>query len=640
MGVIIGTAGHIDHGKSTLMIALTGRDPDRLKEEKARGITIELGYVFLETGDGETISFIDVPGHEKFVKTMVAGVSTVDCFLLVVSADEGVMPQTREHLDILHLLEVNKGIVALSKCDLVDEDLIELAEEEVRDALFGTAAESAPIIRVSAKSGYGLDELKAALIDMAASVNRKSSEGRFRMPIDRIFSLKGFGTIICGTGLSGTVNAGDSVEIQPFDKIFRVRELGANDKRNAASGQAGDRIALNLTGLRKEDISRGSVAGEPGFLKVLTSLDTTCSILSGNVDLMLRQRVRFHVGTAEVMARAIPVEGKPLLRGETGYVHFQLEQPVVAMPGDRFVIRRYSPVVTIGGGIILDTGTRKVRSRFREIRLEHLDLLSHGDLEDLLFETMEDTTGHFIEIHEHIKKTGAEPIDYNEAVESLVKQNRAILCGEGKSARLILKAAVDDLQRKILGSIRSVHRSVPLSPGLPSALLARKLPADTPVWSVRFCVSRLESDGLIAKRGDFLALSEFPENLSGDSLTAANQIMSDIEKCGFSGMKLPVPGRRVEDVEALRHRNMLVNLSEDLVTTRETVQSVQRTVAESFGAEGFRLSELREALGISRKFALMWAELLDGRGVTRRDGEIRFLTDLHEQISRNPLQKS
>jgi selenocysteine-specific elongation factor len=628
MGVIIGTAGHIDHGKSTLMLALTGRDPDRLKEEKARGITIELGYVFLEAEGGETVSFIDVPGHEKFVRTMVAGVSTVDCFLLVVSADEGVMPQTREHLDILHLLEVNKGIVALSKCDLVDNDLIELAEEEVRDALRDTAAESAPIIRVSAKSGFGLDKLKAALLDMAGKVDRKSSQGRFRMPIDRIFSLKGFGTIICGTGLSGRINTGDSVEIQPFNKTFRVRELGVNDRRNVASGGAGDRIALNLTGLPKEDIYRGSVAGEPGFLKVLNSLDTTCSVLPGNIDLLLRQRVRFHVGTAEVMARAIPVEGKPLLRGETGYVHFQLEQPVVAMPGDRFVIRRYSPVVTIGGGVILDTGTRKVRSRFRETRLEHLDLLSHGDIEDLLVETMEDTPGHFIEIADFIKRTGTEPVDFTRAAESLVEQHRALFCGDGKSARLMLMAAVDDLERKILGSIRSVHRSVPLSPGLPSALLARKLPSDTPVWSVRFCVSRLEGEGKILKRNDFLALSDFPEHLCGENLHTANQILSEVRKCGFQGMKLPVPGRRPEDIEALLHRNLLVNLADDLVTTESAVEDVKKIITDSFGAEEFRLGELREALGISRKFALLWAEVLDGRNVTRRDGECRYLAHL------------
>lgn len=625
MGVIIGTAGHIDHGKSSLMLALTGVDPDRLKEEKARGITIELGYVFLETINGESVSFIDVPGHEKFVKTMVAGVATVDCFLLVVSADEGVMPQTREHLDILRLLEVDRGIVALSKCDLVDDDLIELAEEEVMEALHGTSAESAPVFRVSAKTGYGLEELKQALLNMAVLADRKSSQGRFRMPIDRIFSLKGFGTIVCGTGLSGKINMGDSVEIQPVGKTFRIRELGVNEHRHAKSGEAGDRIALNLAGIHKEDVHRGSVAGEVGFLKTLNSLDTTCTMLQRNIDLLVRQRVRFHVGTAEVMARAIPVEGKPLLRGETGYVHFQLEHPVVAMPGDRFVIRRYSPVVTIGGGIILDTGTQKVRSRFREARLSHLDLLSHGDLEDLLFETMEDAAGHFVEVVDFIKKTGAEPVDFDEAADSLMAQGRILSSGEGKARRLILAVAVEDMKRKILGSIGTIHRNVPLSPGLPSAHLARRLPPDTPVWIVRFCLSRMQQESKIEKRGDFLCISDFSPQLSGDVLKLADHILSDVGKAGLQGMKVPVPGRRKEDIEALIQRGLLFNLSENLVSTENSVPRVRQVILDSFGEDPFRLGELREALGVSRKIALMWAEVLDSRKITRRDDENRRL---------------
>ncbi len=625
MGVIIGTAGHIDHGKSTLMLALTGVDPDRLKEEKARGITIELGYVFLEDVNGESISFIDVPGHEKFVKTMVAGVATVDCFLLVVSADEGVMPQTREHLDILRLLEVDRGIVALSKCDLVDDELIELAQEEVREALEGTPAESAPILRVSAKTGEGIEELKQALLDMAAKADRKSSKGRFRMPVDRIFTLKGFGTIVCGTGLSGKINLGDSVEIQPAGKTFRVRELGVNEQRHARIGEAGDRIALNLAGIRNSDVHRGSVAGEVGFLKTLNSLDTVCTMLQRNIDLLVRQRVRFHVGTAEVMARAIPVEGRTLLRGETGYVHFQLEHPVVAMPGDRFVIRRYSPVTTIGGGIILDTGTPKVRSRFRETRLTHLDLLSHGDLEDLLFETMEDSPDHFVEAEAFVVKTGAEPVNFHEAADSLVVQGRALSSGEGKTRRLILVAAVKDLERKILGSIGTIHRNVPLSPGLPSAYLARKLPPDTSVWMVRYCLQRLQNENMVEKRGDFLSLSDFPEQLTGDVRILADHFLSDVDKAGLAGMKLPISGQKTENIDALLQRGLIFNLSDSLVATEVGIHKVQQILSAAFGGNPFRLGELREALGVSRKIALMWAEILDARNITRRDGEKRLL---------------
>ena len=625
MGVIVGTAGHIDHGKSTLMLALTGRDPDRLKEEKARGITIELGYVFLGDGKGGTISFIDVPGHEKFVRTMVAGVSTVDCFLLVVSADEGVMPQTREHLDILRLLEVDTGIVALSKCDLVDGELIELAEEEVREALKGTPAEKARVIRVSAKTGEGLEVLKKELLDMAASVPVRSSEGRFRMPVDRIFTLKGFGTIVCGTGLSGTVSTGDQVEILPAARKFRVRELGVNDSRKAELGQAGDRIALNLTGLRKEDVHRGSVAGEPGYLKVLKSLDTTFTMLPGNVDLSVRQRVRFHVGTAEVMARAIPVEGRPLLRGETGYVHFQLEQPVVAMPGDRFVVRRYSPVITIGGGVILDTDTAKVRNRFREVRLEHLDLLTHGSLEDQLFEAMEDNEQGFVESDSFLRRSGADPVEYRKAVDSLVEQGRAVVTGEGKSEKIILAAAVEDLERKVRGAVSTVHRNVPLSPGMPSALLARKLPGGTPVWAIRHTLASMEHKGEIVRRGDFLALSSFPEELQGKALEIANKLIAKIEGESLSGWSRDSKEISSEDIEALLARGLLLQLDDALVTTPSLLEKASRLLRSKFKDAGFRLGEMREVMGVSRKYALPWAELMDSTGITRRDGDLRFL---------------
>jgi len=348
-------------------------------------------------------------------------------------------------------------------------------------------------------------------------------------------------------------------------------------------------------------------------------------MLQRNVDLLIRQRVRFHVGTAEVMARAIPVEGKPLLRGETGYVHFQLEHPVVAMPGDRFVIRRYSPVVTIGGGTILDTGTRKVRSRFREARLQHLDLLTHGELEDLVFETLEDAPGYFFEADNFIRQTGAEPVDFNSAADSLVEQGRVLSVGEGRARRLILTVAVEDIQRKILGSIGTIHRSVPLSPGLPSAHLARKLPPDTAVWVVRLCLARLQDAGEIQKGGDYLCLRSFSDKLSGDVLKLAESIVSDVESAGLRGVKLPVPGRRKEDIEALLTRGLFISLDENLITTEHFVEKVRQIVSSSFGSSSFRLGELREALGVSRKIALLWAVVLDSRNITKRVGENRVL---------------
>lgn len=622
----MGTAGHIDHGKSSLMLTLTGRDPDRLKEEKQRGITIELGYVFLQGPDGDTVSFIDVPGHEKFIRTMVAGVSTVDCFLLVVSADEGVMPQTREHLDILRLLEVDRGIVALSKCDLVDIDLQELAEEEVREALQGTPAEGAPIVRVSAISGQGISELREAIFHMVRGITLRSSEGRFRLPIDRVFSLKGFGTVVCGTGLSGVVRAGDTVEIQPGGRQYRVRELGVNDHRKAQEGTAGDRIALNLTGLDKEDVQRGAVLGEPGWLRALSSLDTRCTVLPGEVDLYPRQRVRIHIGTAEVMARAIPVEGVPIPRGGEGFVHFQLEHPVVAMPGDRFVFRRYSPVLTMGGGVVLDTGTPKVRARFREVRLTHLELLSRGDLADVLMEAMEDSSDGSVLVQDFLASSGSDPGETSQAVLRLADDGRAARVSDGKGERLVLTQVLDDLKRKLEGAVETVHRSVPLAPGVPSAVLARKLPQGTQPWLIRHVLGSLIEEGILERRGDFIASARVSPTLVGAAAIEAERILTVIGDAGFEGASLPVPGVRREDVEALFTREMLIVLDEGLFTTPGVLARVVSRAVASFGEREFRLGEFREALGISRKFALMWAELMDSRGITRREGEVRKLT--------------
>ncbi len=623
--MIVGTAGHIDHGKSSLMLALTGRDPDRLKEEKKRGITIELGYVFMETPDGGSVSFIDVPGHEKFIRTMVAGVSTVDCFLLVVSADEGVMPQTREHLDILGLLKVDRGIVALSKCDLVDPDLQELAEDEIRETLRETPARDAPVVRVSAVTGQGLELLREEVFRMVRAVRVRSSEGRFRLPVDRVFSLKGFGTVLCGTGLSGVVRPGDTVEIQPGGGRYRVRELGVNDHRKAPAGTAGDRIALNLAGLDREDVQRGAVVGEPGWLRTLTSLDTRCTILPGEMDLHPRQRVRIHLGTTEVMARAIPMEGAPIPRGGEGFVHFQLEQPVVAVPGDRFVFRRYSPVLTMGGGVVLDTDTPKVRARFREARLSHLELLNRGDLADVLMEVMEDSPEGSVLLGDFCASSGNDPGEVSEAARRLVDDGRAERTADGKGDRLMPATLAADMRRRIVSVVESLHRRVPLAPGMPSAELARALPHGTPAWLIRYALQGLTEEGALTRRGDFIASPASSKELSGEPLTEARRIIGLVEAEGFQGVELPVPGVRREDIQALADRGMLLRLKEDLLTTPEMMAGAEEIVRKTFGDDGFRLGEFREAMGVSRKLALIWAEAMDSRGLTRRQGEIRRL---------------
>ncbi len=376
--VIVGTAGHIDHGKTLLVKALTGIDADTLAEEKRRGITIELGFVFMETpGYDKQIVFIDVPGHEKLIKTMVAGASNIDAALLVIATDEGISLQTREHFDILQLLGIEKGIVALTKSDLIKEDRIVELRSQVKDFLRGSFLENAPIIPVSSVDGRGVDDLKQSLLELGKSVGKRRDSGIFRMPIDRVFTMRGFGTVIAGTILSGQVNEGDRIEIFPDGIPAKVRGIQVHHQKVERS-IFGRRTALNLQDVRKERLWRGQCAGEQGSLFPTHRLDARLRLLkSYDKKLRNRTRVRLHIGAAEIISRLVLLENEMLLPGKEALVQFVLEAPTVALPGDRFVIRTFSPLLTIGGGKIIDSTPPK-HKRFDSRTLQSLQRLE-GD---------------------------------------------------------------------------------------------------------------------------------------------------------------------------------------------------------------------------------------------------------------------
>ncbi|RMG48984.1 MAG: selenocysteine-specific translation elongation factor, partial [Acidobacteria bacterium] len=351
--IIVGTAGHIDHGKTELVKALTGIDADRLKEEKERGITIDIGFAFLTMGDTR-FGFVDVPGHERFVKNMLAGVHGIDLVLLVVAADESIMPQTREHFDICRLLRVKSGLIAITKVDLVDEELLQLVEEEVRDFVRGSFLDGAPIIRVSARTGVGLEELKAALVNLGERIQERQSNAVPRLPIDRVFTKRGFGTVVTGTLVSGTLREGESVEILPRQMGATIRGLQVHNKPVEVA-HAGERTAVNLQGVGVEDLQRGDVLVPPRRFRPTSMLDARLELLpTAPQPIENRTRVRFHIGTAEIMARVILLDRESLRPGDAALVQFRLERPTFAVAGDRFIIRRYSPQTTVGGGVILD----------------------------------------------------------------------------------------------------------------------------------------------------------------------------------------------------------------------------------------------------------------------------------------------
>lgn len=623
--MIIGTAGHIDHGKSQLVKYLTGTDPDRLKEEKERGITIELGYVFMPLPDGGLLAFIDVPGHENFIRQMVAGTATVDCFLLVVAADEGIMPQTREHLDILRLLGVERGLVAITKCDLVDTEMQDLVEMDIHDHFQDTVFAGTPVHRVSSITGSGMEELRRALAAIAADTGRRRGGERFRLDIDRVFVLEGFGTIVAGTAISGSVSTGSELELMPGGGKYRVREMRVNSRKDIPTGVAGDRIALNLAGLHKDEVHRGSCVGDPGYLQVRESLDTTISMIETAEPLKRHQRVRFHIGTEEVMARSVPVEGNVVAPGTSGYVHFQMESPVVALPGDRFVIRSYSPIVTIGGGTVLETGTRKVRKKYAEDRVSHLEVLETGDLKDILSEMLRKAGPGGITVEAAAGETARPVPEILETLERMAEEGSAALTGSGPSARAVERAILDGACDKLTGGLSRYHEKNPVSPGIPLSEPSRIL-GGLPQWLVRLTLDQLLDSGTIRKRDGWIALTEHPEEIPSEWHNAAEKLRAEVDSAGARGF----PRDSAEDgrlLRALLERGLLVELAEGVILTSRKVQEVEDGVRDRFGQNGFALAELRDFLSVSRKDALRWAELFDARGCTFRRNDRRFFRE-------------
>ncbi len=625
MGVIVGTAGHIDHGKSQLVRYLTGTDPDRLKEEKERGITIELGYVFMPTEDGGIISFIDVPGHEKFIRQMVAGTATVDCFLLVIAADEGIMPQTREHLDILRLLGVENGLIALTKCDLVDSEMQEMAETEIVEYLEDSIFQGTPVLKVSSITGQGMEELRQAIVKLTEEIVHRESTGKFRLDVDRVFVIDGFGTIIGGTAISGSVSVGDEVELQPGGKSYRVRSMRVNANKEVKTGMAGDRIALNLVNLRKEDVQRGSCVGDPGFLQVKRSLDTRLSLLENASPLKRYQRVRLHTGTAEVMARTVPVEGDILLPGTTGFVHFQLESPVVALPGDKFIVRNYSPVVTIGGGAILETGTRKVRKKYAPGRTSHLKALESGNIESILLELLDDSGIKGLTADEAEKVTYLVRDDIFEIIEKMSEAGEVKLMKDGSTWHAVRKVYFDKACDKLLAFFADHHENNPVSPGLllsePSRILS-----EYSRWFVKDVVASLVKSGKLEKRDNWLAMTSHSNEIPSAYREAINSVLSRIEE----GENLGVSIKDIQNpvlARALFERGLLFELDDGLLVTSERAEMLIEKIKDRFGKDGFTLGELRDLIGVSRKPALRWAELFDSLGWTVRKGDRRILKE-------------
>ena len=633
--LIIGTAGHIDHGKSTLVKALTGIDTDRLKEEKERGISIELGFAFLTLPDGTQAGIVDVPGHERFVKTMLAGVGGMDLVVLVIAADEGVMPQTREHLQICELLQVKRGLVALTKADLVDAEWLEMVRADVAEVLKGTFLDGCPVVACSATTGEGLPELLQAIQAQAGTVEPKRTQGIVRLPIDRVFTIKGFGTVITGTLWSGILSVGDEVAILPMDLASRVRRLQVHG-HTVEQVMAGQRTAVNLPGLEVSQIERGDVLCLPGRIRPSQTFDATLSLLhDAPRPLLNRARVRFHLGTSERLARVILLDREELQPGEQTYAHIRLESPSAALPRDRYVIRSYSPQFTIGGGSILDPSPPKER-RHRAKMIEHLRILEQGSVTDRIEQRL--LAAGFVPVtQEDLRaRTDLDSATVAESLHDLVARGSAALVGVKGETGALHAERVMQLEKEVLERLREFHAKEPLKDGLVKEELRSKLPAQLQQGTFGWMLIRLAEAGKIAVERDKVRLADHRPRLSA----AEEELKARIEAAYRTAAFQPAtPDGVLTSLRADRKlfqavfRRMvddgiLVRVKEDIFLHREQYQQVGERVLSHFRTQpSINVGAMKDLFGVSRKYAIPFLEHLDDVRVTRRQGDERVPYD-------------
>ena len=646
--IVVGTAGHIDHGKSSLVLALTGTDPDRLKEEKARGITIDLGFAH-QIIDGINFAFVDVPGHERFVKNMLAGAGGVDLVVLVVAADESVMPQTREHFDICRLLRVPVGMVAITKSDLVDPDTLDLVRLDVQALVAGSFLEGAPVVAVSARSGEGLAELKTALVDVSRRAAPRAPAGVTRLPIDRVFSMKGFGTVVTGTLVSGTIAVDQTLTVLPGDRSVKVRGVQVHGRKQIET-VAGQRAALNLSGIELEDLARGQSLVTPGAFETSRMVDATIEVLPDAKPLKHGMRTRLHQGTAEILCRVALIGPPPeraadrrdgaafvIQPGERAFARVRLETPAVLTRGDRFVLRAYSPPVTIAGGIVLDPQPPRgaIRTTVALERCSRLMLDPAGDPMDAERRAVEvvinDAGATGVTVGTLTSRLGIDPGEIDARLRTLIESGAVTRVGEVLAA----SASLARLKDSILATLASHHASAPLAGGLPRADLRDQVSRHGHAAIFDHALADLSVAGKVSLR-DRIALTTHRLELSPDeerARTAIEQLFRergllppDVSSIGVEAGLAPAIADRL--VKLLLRQKVLVRI-DALIFHDQTLQELKRSVAAMKAAAGgaarIDVAGFKERFGVTRKFAIPLLEYLDRERVTRRAGESRLV---------------
>jgi len=630
--IILGTAGHVDHGKTSLIKALTNVDTDRLKEEKERGITIELGFAPLVLPNGEKIGIVDVPGHEKFVKNMVAGAGGIDLVALVIAADEGVMPQTREHFEICELLGIKRGIVALTKIDMVDEDWLALVQEDVRSFFEGTFLEGAPIVPLSSVTGAGLPEFLQALSDIISTLDERTDSGLFRLPVDRVFTMKGFGTVVTGTLASGKIRVGDTVEIMPSGGQAKIRGIQVHNE-TAEVAQAGQRTAINLQGTDRTTIERGYILTRPSTFETSDRLDIHMRYLaSAGKKLKNRALVRFHTGTSETISRIILPDRDELEPGEETYAQVIPETPVVAMSGDRFVIRSYSPVTTVGGGEIMDPLAKKRRKHSTPGEVEKLDQGTGEEKTDIILERagLEGIPGLSLAI-----RTGLPPSEQEKILEKMLSGKKALLIDRDER-RVISSRAYGDFQIRVLSEIAAYHEKYPLKEGISREELRSTLGGFIDPKLFNKAIKDLEDDKKIIAAKENVRIEGHAVNLKEDEAQLREEITGIYQNAGLTPpltkeLMEKFSGNRKAATDILNvmlSENVLVKLNEDMYFHREALDRLKEDYRALLIKDGKATpATFKELTGLSRKFIIPLMEYFDKTKLTIRVEDHRVLRE-------------
>ncbi len=626
--IIIGTAGHIDHGKTTLIKALTGRNTDRWEEEQRRGITIDLGFTYFDLPGGDRVGIIDVPGHERFINNMVAGVVGMDLVLLVIAADEGIMPQTREHMDILNLLGIEKSIIVLNKCDIVDEEWLELVEEEVKDELEGTFLEQAPVVKVSAATGEGLE----GLVDMIEKMTRdevtaKDVQTIPRLPVDRAFTISGFGTIITGTLVSGTITKEDTLWMYPVDKECKIRSIQVHGQ-NRSICQAGQRVAVNLSNVKKKEIRRGCVLAPKNSMKNTDLLDVKLRILDSSVRVLTNHtRLHFFTGTSEILCRAVLLDQEELGPGESGYVQLRLEEEIAVRRGDKFVVRFYSPMETIGGGVILEPNP-SVKRRFRQDVIEELERKESGSTADVIELHVKAHGDTLVTLAELAKLTALSPEEVKEDAEELESKGLVYLFPMRKDTYVWHADSRRGAERTMIEELAAYEEKYPYRYGMKKAEVQ-----GTHFQKVRPNVfdkmlEMLVEDGSIRRVDEFLCTPGYEVRKDQTFDRVSGILLDSFRDAGYDFVRYSEIGFSREDkmvsddiLNILLEEEKVVKVTEDMYTLKENMERAKELIQERLKEDPMiTIAQVRDMFGTSRKSAKPILEYMDSIKVTKKTG--------------------